>query len=174
MSKRKAFKKGKAIMEALTPDQAAGLLDTVLSEVDAKTRDQMLAKLDQDTARTTRRILSGGSIPRGAARSDGKVKSDWDDLWAKWYDIASEAGDEEGRYVEQDHDWEPCSIIGYNTTHELPSTQDCETVGSVGSWRPGWSPRRRRRGFSRSSAPGWTGSARTGRPSCRSRGCSCF
>ena len=44
MSKRKAFKKGKAIMEALTPEQTATLLDSIFDAVDAKTRDQMLAK----------------------------------------------------------------------------------------------------------------------------------
>ena len=119
MSKRKVFRKGKAIMEALTPKQAATLLDSIFDAVDAKTRDQMLAKLDQDTARTTRLILSGESVSQGAARSDGKVKSDWDDLWAQWYDIASEAGDEEGRYVEQDHDWEPPNFCGDEVASEL-------------------------------------------------------
>ena len=121
MSEVKASRKGtgKVLMEALTSEQAAALLDVVLGTVDVKTRDEILGKLDQDTTGTIRRILSGESGPPGSARSDSKVKSDWGDLWAEWYEIASEAGDEEGRYMEQDHHWEPPCFGGDELASDL-------------------------------------------------------
>jgi hypothetical protein len=97
---------GQSLVGALTKDQMAALFDAVVDTVDVKTRDDILRKLDKDIAGTAAHILSGQADTSEPFCSDKKRQSDWDDLWGQWGQIASEVGDEEGRYVQQDHHWE--------------------------------------------------------------------
>jgi hypothetical protein len=109
--KRKSPQKGKpapgqSLVEALTKDQMAALFDAVVDVIDIETQDEILRKLDEDIADTTARILSGRDNTSEAVCSEKKRQHNWDDLWGQWFDIASEVGDDEGRYVQQDHHWE--------------------------------------------------------------------
>lgn len=101
---------GQQIMQALTQDQVAQILDNVLHSLDEQKKIQILSALNKDISTTLSKILnppeeSGEATTRIA--SDEKYLEQWNVLWEEWDDISFEAGYEDGRYVNQDYDWEP-------------------------------------------------------------------
>jgi len=40
------------------------------------------------------------------AAGTAKIRQEWESAWAAWEDCVAESGDEDGKYVLQDHEWE--------------------------------------------------------------------
>ena len=63
-----------------------------------------------DTQQTLQQILTPSSpiqVKTEQPTSLAKLEETWSALWGQWNDIVSEATDEEGKYIEQEADWEP-------------------------------------------------------------------
>ncbi|MBT8364399.1 MAG: hypothetical protein KJP23_06800 [Deltaproteobacteria bacterium] len=109
--KNKEIKIGQLLMESLTTEQIACILEVVASAGDLQSLMDDFKKADPDMAATVNKILKGG---RTAA--DGKTESRlashkrtmeyWNSLWRHWDEIVAEVGNEEGKYAVQDHHWE--------------------------------------------------------------------
>jgi len=73
--------------------------------------DRMAAGLEVETAAAVRKALKP---TRGSKKSKApshpttsKTRQEWDSAWRDWDDCISETADESGKYVLQEHHWEP-------------------------------------------------------------------
>ena len=115
---------GHLLMESLTKDQIACMLEVVASEGDLKGLMDDFIRADPDMAATVNEILKGGRI-----ETDGKAKSRpvshkrtmeyWNSLWRHWHEILADVGNEEGKYAVQDHHWEEPYFDGSYFTSDL-------------------------------------------------------
>ena len=102
---------GQLLMESLTAEQIASMLEVVASAGGLKSLMDDFVKADPDMAATIDNILKAGR-----SKADGKSESRpashkrtmeyWNSLWRHWHEIVAEVGDEEGKYAVQDHHWE--------------------------------------------------------------------
>lgn len=102
---------GQLLIESLTKDQIACMLEVVASAGDLKSLMDDFMRADPDMAATVDEILK-----RGRTVADGKTKSRpvshkrtmeyWNSLWRHWHEILADVGNEEGKYAVQDHHWE--------------------------------------------------------------------
>ncbi|MGD8445812.1 MAG: hypothetical protein PVI94_20100 [Desulfobacterales bacterium] len=124
MMKDKEFKIGQLLLESLTREQMARMLDVVASAGGLKSYMDDFKKADPDMAATVDKILKGDS-----AATDGKTASPmashkrtleyWDSLWRQWHGIVAELGDGDGTYAVQDHHWEEPYFDGYGFASDL-------------------------------------------------------
>ncbi len=101
---------GKSILTALTQAELALLLDALLASLAPSSLETALKGLPSDTRQTLQQILTPApptEVKAEKPTSLAKLEQTWSDLWEQWNDIASEATDEEGRYIEQEEHWEP-------------------------------------------------------------------
>jgi hypothetical protein len=102
---------GQLLMESLTSEQIACMLEVIASAGALKRLMDDFKRADPDMAATVGNILKGSQTT-----VDGKAKSRlashkrtneyWKSLWRHWHEIVAEVGDEEGKYAVQDHHWE--------------------------------------------------------------------
>ena len=109
--KDKKIKIGQLLMESLTAEQIACMLEVVASAGGLKSLMDDFIKADPDMAATIDNILKGGrSMANGKTESrlasHKRTMEYWDSLWRHWHEIVAEVGDEEGKYAVQDHHWE--------------------------------------------------------------------
>ena len=122
--KDKKIKIGKLLMESLTAEQIACMLEVVASAGGLKSLMDDFIKADPDMAATIDKILKGGR-----STADGKTESRlashkrtmeyWNSLWRHWHEIVAEVGDEEGKYAVQDHHWEEPYFDGFTLASDL-------------------------------------------------------
>ncbi|MCK4506598.1 MAG: hypothetical protein KAW14_13370 [Candidatus Aegiribacteria sp.] len=110
--KRKKCDIGKLLMEYLTRDQIAALLDVLFSTGDMDQYADRFKKVDPDMAETVSEVLEmdydKGSKPSfGRIASDQRIIEHWNSLWSHWNTAVLDVGDEEGSYAVQDAHWEP-------------------------------------------------------------------
>ncbi len=128
--KDKKIKIGQLLLESLTNEQIACMLEVVASAGGLKSLMDDFKKADSDMAATVDNILKGGR-----ATTNGKTESRlashkrtleyWDSLWRHWHGIVAEVGDEEGKYAVQDHHWEEPYFDGSFFASDLePIAQD--------------------------------------------------
>jgi hypothetical protein len=101
---------GKSILTALTQAELALLLDALLASLAPSSLETALKGLPSDTRQTLQQILTPApptEVKAEKPTSLAKLEQTWSDLWEQWNDIASEATDEEGKYIEQEEHWEP-------------------------------------------------------------------
>ena len=116
---------GEQIQSALTARQIAAVLDALVPEImDVPGFLERLAKTEPDAARIVERMLTGENtdgVPddQEPSLSKDKLLEIWSGLWAEWDDIASEVGDEDGRYAEQDAHWEPAYFDSSTLAEDL-------------------------------------------------------
>ena len=109
--KSKKINVGQLLMDSLTGDQIACLLEVVASAGDMKSYMDDFKNADPDMAATVDNILKAGRAKAGG-RNSARLASDqrtieyWDSLWRLWHEIVAEVGNEEGKYAVQDHHWE--------------------------------------------------------------------
>ena len=109
--KDKKTKFGQLLVESLTTEQIALMLDVVASAGGLKSYLDGFKQADPDMAATVDNILK-----KSRAKAHGKTKSRlashkrtmeyWDSLWRHWDETVTEVGNEEGKYAVQDHHWE--------------------------------------------------------------------
>jgi len=110
---------GYRLMESLTKDQIAHVLDAAFTLLENKKTDELLQKLKKDVAATLTRLLSHEtSSPQGVS-SDEKLIEKWNHLWDEWHEIVFEVGDEKGEYVYQEHHWEQPYFDGSSLASDL-------------------------------------------------------
>jgi len=115
---------GRLIVESLTTDQIASLLDVLFSTGDMNRYVDRLKKVDPDMAETVSKVLKMGSDkPREpvAVRlaSDQRTIEYWNSLWGHWDSLLFEVGDEEGKYAVQEAHWEPPYFDPYVLASDL-------------------------------------------------------
>ncbi|MGB9439722.1 MAG: hypothetical protein WCB15_17370 [Desulfobacterales bacterium] len=109
--KDKKIKMGQLLMESLTAEQIASMLEVVASAGGLKSLMDDFVKADPDMAATIDNILKGGRSTvdgktENRATSHKRTLEYWNSLWRHWHEIVAEVGDEEGKYAVQDHHWE--------------------------------------------------------------------
>jgi hypothetical protein len=110
--KEKEITMGKLLLESLTTDQIACILEVVASAGHLKNLMDDFLMADPDMAATVDEILK-----RERTKAGGKTKSRpishkrtleyWNSLWRHWHEILADVGDEEGKYAVQYQHWEP-------------------------------------------------------------------
>jgi hypothetical protein len=109
--KDKEIKIGKLLIESLTSEQIACMLEVVASAGDLKRLISDFKKADPDMAATVDNILKGGRSSADGKKeirlaSHKRTMEYWNSLWRHWHEIVAEVGNEEGKYAVQDHHWE--------------------------------------------------------------------
>jgi len=72
--------------------------------------ERLAAKLDPETASVLRGVLASQSETvkgRTSQPSSDKIRQEWLSAWEDWDACVAETGDEAGKYVVQEHHWEP-------------------------------------------------------------------
>jgi len=115
---------GRLLMDSLTQDQLASLLDVLFSDGDMHRYGAMLKKADPDMAKTVSRIFElreekTGKPPVIRVASDQRTIEHWDSLWRHWESLVSDVGDEKGRYAVQEEHWEPPYFNGSALADDL-------------------------------------------------------
>lgn len=104
---------GRNLIEALTLQEIAGLLDALFEPLPPDMQDTVLNQLPPDTRQTVQHILSPPQPPDDAETtpakpiSTAKLEQGWYNLWDEWDGIVDEAAQEDGEYMIQDEHWEP-------------------------------------------------------------------
>lgn len=101
---------GNSLLTALTQHELALLLDALLANLPPSSLETALTRLPTDTRQTLQQILTPSPSPKVKTEqptSLAKLEQTWSGLWKKWNNIVSVATDEEGKYIEQEVDWEP-------------------------------------------------------------------
>ena len=122
--KDKKINIGQLLLESLTKEQIACMLDVVASTGGFKSFMDGFKKADPDMAATVDIVLK-----EGRSKTDGKTESRpashkrtleyWNSLWRHWHEIVAELGDEDGTYAVQDHHWEAPYFDGYSFASDL-------------------------------------------------------
>ncbi len=112
------------LIESLTTDQIACMLEVVASAGNLKSLMNDFMRADPDMAATVDEILKGART-----KADGKTKSRpvshkrtieyWNSLWRHWHGILADVGNEKGKYAVQDHHWEEPYFDGSDFTSDL-------------------------------------------------------
>lgn len=105
MAERDALRE--RLHEALSDDERDEVLAAALLALDAAGRQRLLDGLGADTRDALAPTLD--PPPKGAAQVRAgrrRVEQDWEASWARWDEIVTASGDEEGEYVRKDHDWD--------------------------------------------------------------------
>jgi len=101
---------GKSLLTALTQQEVALVLDALLASLPPTSLETAFHQLPNDTQQTVQKILNPSpsrEIKAETPTSLAKLEQTWSNLWKKWNNIVAEASDEEGKYIEQEHHWEP-------------------------------------------------------------------
>ena len=115
---------GKLLVESLTTDQIAALLDVVFSTGDLNRYADRFKKADPDMAETVDKILrtdDDKTRKRPVVRiaSDQRTIEHWNSLWSHWDTLVLDVGDEEGKYAVQEAHWEPPYFDGSALADDL-------------------------------------------------------
>ena len=131
MKKEKCRKKlfpgsgvGEILVQSLTMDQIAHLLDVVFRAGDEARYVDGFKKADPDIAETVERVLkmNSGEIQEPLLRpvaSNQRILEYWNSLWERWDTMVLDVGDEKGKYAVQDRHWEPPYFDGYALAADL-------------------------------------------------------
>lgn len=114
---------GQKVIEALTEEQLAHLLDVLLDR-NHEVLWHKLPLLDQETARTVEHVVTrhqAGSAEdqTPCVLSRDKLKEVWDGLWERWNRVMAQLGDDEGSYSVQEVHWEPPYFDGFSLSRDL-------------------------------------------------------
>jgi hypothetical protein len=103
----------------LSEEEIQRVLTSALSMLGSEGIGNLAAKLGPDTGAALRRAMQSSSSSKNASPKPGpaKILQEWKRAWEDWNGVISEACDEEGEYVIQEHDWEqpyfdPLSVTG--------------------------------------------------------------
>lgn len=103
--------------EVLSDPELRRVLAAALLELNPAGRKRLLARLDPETSEA---LVAVFSPPKKQARprepasvtpGKGKLRQEWVRLWQEWAQVVSESGDEEGKYVQQDAEWEAPYLV---------------------------------------------------------------
>jgi GNAT superfamily N-acetyltransferase len=110
---------GAHLVHALTDQQLSGLLDAVFGLLDAEGRACLVSRVDRETAEVLSWLGDGRPIGAKPVATPAKYVQEWELVWDRWHQVTVELGIEEGRYVYQEHDWEPPRFDGESFAESL-------------------------------------------------------
>ncbi len=110
---------GDNLIEALTHQEIAKLLDVLLTAVSPTTQNEALDQLPPNTKQTVQQILTPSQTPTKAVSSTAKLEQTWSDLWREWDAIVLEGSFEDGEYIAQEEHWEPPYFDQYAFINDL-------------------------------------------------------
>ncbi len=101
------------------------MLGSALLVLDADGRKRLCARLVPETAKALIPALdpprkdTHAAKPALVAAGKGKLAQEWERLWQEWNEVVGETGDEHGRYVEQDAEWEAPYVSPWSIATDL-------------------------------------------------------
>ena len=115
---------GQLLLESLTSDQIACMLEVVASSGSLKSLMDNFMIADPDMAATVDEILKSERTKAGGKTKSRPVSHKrtieyWDSLWRHWREILADVGNEEGKYAVQDHHWEEPYFDSFNFVSDL-------------------------------------------------------
>jgi hypothetical protein len=100
-------KTGYRLLEALTYEELAKVLDAAFSIINPDHMEVLLSRLDGGTAETLSGLIAS---PRTRSRKsisfEEKIIQQWQRLWELWNNTVIKVGDEESEYAVRRHTWE--------------------------------------------------------------------
>ena len=122
--KNKEITMGQLLLESLTSDQIACMLEVVASSGSLKSLMDDFMIADPDMAATVDEILKSERTKAGGKTKSRPVSHKWtieywDSLWRHWREILADVGNEEGKYAVQDHHWEEPYFDSFNFVSDL-------------------------------------------------------
>jgi hypothetical protein len=98
-----------ALSAALSDEELRRTLVAALLALDHAGMSRLARRLGTETGGLVRRIVYtkpvDGRRTKPAAGS-AKIRQEWESAWAEWEECVAESGDEDGKYVLQEHEWE--------------------------------------------------------------------
>jgi len=91
-------------------DEIQKVFGRSLLALDTAGMERMIAGLETETAAAVRKLLKTGTRRKQAKMTrptSAKIRQEWDAAWRDWDACISETCDEGGKYVFQEHHWEP-------------------------------------------------------------------
>ena len=110
---------GEKIVKSMTDPQLACLIDILLKMIDEKNIKSLFEYPDSNFSEILFTILNKNNRIHISIDKNSKYRKEWEKLWAKWFDIISELGNESGDYIYQDHHWETPYFSEYTFTEDL-------------------------------------------------------
>lgn len=121
----KASQEEKRLLEvlstALSAEEVRAVLAAAVLALDGAGRTRLYGRLGEETSGVLRAVLEKGSTSQptpAPAASSGKIRERWTKLWADWSAVVGGAS-EDGRYVIQEHHWEPPYLDISGLAHDL-------------------------------------------------------
>lgn len=110
------------LSHGLSEDEIQRVLACALLALDERGRDRLFGRLGAETGATLRRLLVSRATSRTKALpspGSAKIREEWDKAWSEWEAYVAESGDEDGRYVVQEHHWEEPYLDGLSLAGDL-------------------------------------------------------
>jgi len=108
----------------MTHEQIASLLDVLFGLLDDERRRSLLSAVTEEIADALSQILDPKKRPSNHALTDSKYQENWEGIWSRWHDCTFELGNEDGRYVFQEHHWEAPEFDGYALSEDLEKVSE--------------------------------------------------
>ncbi len=118
-SVRKGKSIGTSIMGSMTHEQIACLLDVLFGSLGDESRRLLLSAVTEEIADVLSQIIDPKKKPSEPAITGSKYQENWEGIWSRWYDCTFELGDEDGKYVYQEHHWEAPEFDGSALSEDL-------------------------------------------------------
>ncbi len=95
--------------ENFSNDEIREIFGRSLLALDPAGIERMAAGLETETAAAVKKALKSGASKKSKTSRPtvGKTRQEWDAAWRDWDACISETADEGGKYVFQEHHWEP-------------------------------------------------------------------
>ena len=103
----------------MTHEQLESLLDVLFGLLDGEKRKSLLSAVTEEIADALSQILDPKKRPSNHALTDSRYQENWEEIWSRWHDCTIELGDEDGRYVYQEHHWEVPEFDGSALSEDL-------------------------------------------------------
>jgi hypothetical protein len=116
---------GSRIFAALTETEISQLLDELFVVTSDEQRASIFSKLQPDTKATLTQIIAppqtveSEQTAKAQPTSLAKLAQTWSELWREWNEIISEASQDEGKYIVQEHHWEEPYFDNYTLVEDL-------------------------------------------------------
>jgi len=110
------------LSHGLSEEEIQRVLACALLALDERGRDRLFGRLGAETGTTLRRLLVSRATSRTKALpspGSAKIREEWDKAWSEWEACVAESGDEDGRYVVQEHHWEEPYLDGLSLAGDL-------------------------------------------------------
>ena len=110
---------------ALAQHEILQLINALFEVLSPELQKRAIARLSDDTQQTIEQILASPPTEQAPATeivSRERQIQTWEQLWKDWEEIVWEASEENGKYIEQEADWEPPYF------DETTFTEDLERV----------------------------------------------